>query len=96
MEEGSKKSYSEEIYTYGGKVTEKIKELIKKGNVRKIIVKKESGEVITEIPLNTGVAVGGILALAAPAIAAIGAAVGLMSRVKLEIIKTEEDPEENK
>jgi hypothetical protein len=95
MEEESKKSYSEEIYTYGSKVTEKIKELVKKGNVRKIIIKKESGEVITEIPLNTGVAVGGILALAAPAVAAIGAAAGLMSRVKLEIIKTEEDPEDN-
>jgi len=92
-----KKTYTEEIYTYGNKVTEKIKELIKKGNVRKIIVKKESGEKITEIPLNTGVAVGSILTLAAPALAAVGAAVGLLSRVKLEVVKVkEEEPDSRK
>lgn len=96
-----RRSWSEEFVVRGNQAVSKVRELIKKGQARKIIVRKESGEKMFEIPMNTGVAVGGLAAFAAPVLAAIGAAAALMSFVKIEVVRTDgappegEDPEAN-
>ena len=69
----------------GSEVVEKIKELVRQGNIRKLVIKKESGEVLFEIPVTYGVAVGAALAIGAPVLAAIGAAAALLTRVKVEV-----------
>ena len=69
----------------------RVKELIQEGNVRKLIFKKDSGEVIFELPLTAGVAVGGVITLIAPVLAAIGAVAGLLARVKVEVIRIDKD-----
>ena len=48
---------------------EKVKELIKAGNIRRIIIKKAEGETLIEIPLTVAV-VGAILV---PILAVVGA-----------------------
>lgn len=83
------RSWSEEFVVRGNEAVTKVKELIKKGRARKIIVRRENGQKMFEIPLNTGVAVGGIAALAAPVLAAVGAAAALMSFVKIEVVRTD-------
>lgn len=88
------KTWSEEILVAGGELVKKVKELIEKGNVRKIIIKKEDGSVLFEIPLTTGVAVGGALALFAPVLVAIGAVAGLLSHVRVEIIHNDDNNED--
>ncbi len=95
-EKKEKKTFKEEIEIAGSDLINRVKELIKEGNVRKLILKKDSGEVIFELPLTAGVAVGGVFALLAPVLAAIGAVAGLLARVKVEIIRTDKDPEDQK
>ncbi|PLX28434.1 hypothetical protein C0581_02280 [Candidatus Parcubacteria bacterium] len=65
----------EEYNISGDKLVSKIKEIVKEGNARKIIIKKEDGETLIEFPLTIG-AVG---VLAAPIIAAVGAFAALVS-----------------
>ncbi len=93
-----KKPWTEEIQVKGSELLGKIKELIKQGNIRKLILLKENGEVLFELPLTAGVAVGGALALMAPVLAAIGAMAALLTNVKVRIIRDEDgdgkpDPE---
>ncbi len=67
-----------------GEIVDKIKELVKKGNVTKIVVKRGE-DTLVNIPLNVGI-VGGILGIAAAPWAIIAAAVataGFSCRVEL-------------
>jgi hypothetical protein len=65
----------EEFKISGEKVIQKVKELIKEGNVRRIIIINEKGEPLMEIPLTFAV-VGTALA---PVLAAVGALAALIA-----------------
>ncbi len=71
----------EEFKVRGEQVVEKVKELIKEGNVRRVIVKDKKGKAIAEFPLTVGV-VGALLA--AP-LAAIGAIAALISECTISV-----------
>lgn len=86
-----KKSFTEEFMVRGSEAVQKVKDLIKEGNVRKVVVKNEEDKVLFEIPMSAGVAVGGALTLMAPILAALGAAAALLARVKIEVHRTDED-----
>ncbi len=73
-------SRTEEFTIRGDAVVAKIKELVHEGNIRRIIIKDESGQTLIEIPLTLGV-VGAVLL---PVWAAIGAIAALA--VKLTIV----------
>ena len=76
-------SGSEQFKLYGYEVLSKIKELIKKGNIQRIIIKNEKGKVMMEIPV-TFAAVG---VLVAPILAAVGALAALVNKCTIEVIK---------
>ncbi|MBU1100386.1 MAG: DUF4342 domain-containing protein [Bacteroidetes bacterium] len=65
----------------------KIEELIKEGNIRRIIIKDGEGKTFIEIPLSVGV----IGMLAAPVVAALGAIAGLVANFTIEVIKKEDE-----
>jgi VanZ family protein len=65
----------EEFKVNGERLVEKIKQLIKEGNVRRIIIKDEKGDVIMELPMTIAV-VGTVLA---PVLAAVGALAALLT-----------------
>jgi hypothetical protein len=88
-EKNDKKGLVEEIGLIAGDLFNRIRDLVKEGNVRRVIVKKEDGTVLLDIPLTGGALVAGGLVLFAPAIAAVVGVVGLVTRVKLEIVRTE-------
>ena len=71
----------------GGKLVDEIKKLIEQGNVRRIILRKENDEILMEIPLTAGVAVGGVVAFFAPVLAALGAMAALLARVKVQVVR---------
>lgn len=73
MEENNHKK--EEFKVSGDQIVGKIKELIKEGNVRRIIIKNEKGDSLMEIPL-TFALVGAVLA---PVLAAVGALAALVT-----------------
>ena len=66
------KGSTEEFEVTFGNVVNKIMELIREGNVRRITLKRE-GRTLVEIPLNAGLTVGAVTALVAPLLLGVGA-----------------------
>lgn len=77
----SEQHRTEEFSVNGDQVVEKVKQLIKEGNVRRVIIKNEKGESIMEFPVTAGVV--GVLLL--PTLAALGAAVALMTQCTIAV-----------
>ncbi len=74
-------STKEQFKVYGHELLLKIKELIKEGNVRRIIIKNEKDKVMMEIPVTFAV----IGAFFAPVLAAVGALAALMTKCTIEV-----------
>lgn len=72
---------NEEMRVSGDSLIAKIKELIHQGNIRRIILKNDQGQVLIEIPLTLGV-VGAIIL---PVWAAIGAIAALLVNVTIVV-----------
>jgi len=85
-DQASAKSWTEEFKVSGGEILNKVKELVHKGNVRRIILKDEQGKTFLEIPLTVGI-VGAVFA---PVLAAVGAIAALVSHLTIVVEKTEE------
>lgn len=77
------KTTREEFKVNGSEILAKVKELIKEGNARRIIIKNENGDTVIELPLTIG-AVG---ALIAPVLAAVGALAALMTNCTIVVEK---------
>ena len=90
MREKDPRPLPETITVAGGDLVEKIKALIHQGRIRRLVVRRQSGEALMEIPLNVGIGVAGVLTLAAPVLAALGAMAALVAQFRIEI---ERDPE---
>ncbi len=71
----------------GDRVIEKIKDLIREGNVRHIVIKNDEGRTLIEFPVSIGLA--GALLL--PVWAAVGAIAAMVTKCTIEV---ERDPEE--
>ena len=78
---------SEEFQFSGDTLLAKVKEIIRAGNIRRIIIKNEDGRVLVDIPLTIGV-VGTLLA---PQLAAIGAIAALVLKGSIVIEKEPPD-----
>ncbi len=88
-EETAETVNTEEFRVKGDELVTKIKELVHEGNIRRIIVKNESGHTLIEIPLTVGV-VGGVLSAAFfPVLAALGAIGAVVAHLTLVIEKRE-------
>ena len=88
-----RRTFTEEIELAGSQLVGRIKELVAEGNVRTIRVSTPGKEEpFLELPLTGGVVGGGVLLLAAPWLAAIGALAAIVAKVKVEVIR--EAPEE--
>lgn len=84
---GEDKTFTEEIEVAGSQLVERVKELVEEGNVRQLRIKNADDDVYLEIPLTVGVLVGGVVALAVPMMAALGAFAALVARVKIEVVR---------
>lgn len=80
------KTRTEEFKIKGTEILEKIKEIIRQGNVRRIILKTEEGKTFLEIPLTVGI----VGVLIAPVWAAIGAVAALVSSLTIVVEKVED------
>lgn len=88
------KTFSEEVEVAGHQLVNEVNRLIAEGNVRKLEIRSEKGDVFLSVPLTAGAFAGGVVAITAPWLAAIGAIAGLVGKVKLEIVRQE--PEADK
>jgi hypothetical protein len=77
---------TEEFRVNGEELIAKIKNLIKEGNIRKVIIKDKEGKTVFEIPLTFGV----VGALIAPQLAAIGAIAALLTEATVVVEKADQ------
>ncbi len=75
------KKQQEEFKVEGKKVVNKVKALIKEGNVRKITVKDSKGKVILSLPVTAGV----VGALLLPPLVVIGAIAALLTECTITV-----------
>lgn len=89
--EKNERSWTEEIKVTGSELVDRIKELMEEGNVRRLIIRKPDGQSLLEIPLTAGVAVGGVVTIMAPVLAALGALAALIAEFKVEVVREDEE-----
>jgi hypothetical protein len=80
------KYQKKEFRVSGEELVKKVKELIKEGKIRRIIIKNEDGKTLAEFPLTIGV----VGALLSPMWAAIGAIAALVSNCTIIVEKRED------
>jgi hypothetical protein len=83
------KSYQESFKVSGDEILSKVKEIIKEGNARRIIIKNEKEETILEFPLTIG-AIGVVLA---PVFAAVGTLTALATHCTIVVEKRTDEKE---
>lgn len=76
----------EEFKVDGEQLVAKVKEIIHEGNVRRIIIKNDKGEVLVELPLTVGV----VGALLVPVWAAVGAIAALAAHLTIIVEKVDQ------
>jgi hypothetical protein len=77
----------ETIKLQGSELLDKLKQIIREGNARRVVIKHE-GRIIAEFPLTAGV----VGALYAPVLAAIGAIVALLQDCSIEVERVVRGP----
>ena len=80
---------TERIKVSGKQLMEKVKELIKQGNVRRVRLIHD-GRPLIDIPLTIGATAAAATVLAAPVLAALGAIAALVTECTIEIEKVDE------
>ncbi|HYH02867.1 MAG TPA: DUF4342 domain-containing protein [Bacillota bacterium] len=85
--EQEERNRKEEFFVKGNELVDKVKEVVRKGNVTRIKVKQDD-KVLIEIPVTAGV----VGALVAPQLTVIGAVAALISRCTVEIERAETPP----
>jgi hypothetical protein len=88
--EGKARAFTEELEVAGSQLVDRVQELVKEGNVRKLVIKNPEDEKIIEMSLTLGAVGAGVVVLAAPWLAALGAIAALVARVKIEVVREEE------
>lgn len=76
----------DEFKVNGEELLSKVKQLVKEGNVRRIIINDKDGKTLMELPLTIGV-VGAVLA---PVLAAVGAVAALVSECTILVVRDKE------
>ncbi len=81
----AKRTRREEYKVQGEKIVAKVRELVREGNVRHVVIKNDQGKTLIEFPVTVGVAG----ALLVPVWAAIGALAALVTNCKIEVERGE-------
>jgi hypothetical protein len=81
---------TEEFQVKGDEILQKIKELLREGKIRRIIIKTDEGRTLLDIPLTFGV----LGALLAPQLAALGALAALVTQATIVVEKVERTSQE--
>ena len=85
------RTWTEQIEIAGSELVDRVRDLVEEGNVRRLIIRTQDGDTLLEVPLTPAVAVGGVVALIQPVLAALGALAALLARLQVEIVRTADD-----
>jgi Domain of unknown function (DUF4342) len=82
----SERTWYESIKVEGGQLLDKVAQLIREGNVRRIVI-RQGDRSIAEFPLTVGV----VGAMFSPVLAAVGALAALIGDCSIEVERVETD-----
>jgi len=88
------RTFTEEVKVTGRGLVKRVRKLIAEGNVRRLIIRKADGTRLLEIPLTAGAAVGGLLTIVQPVLAALGVLAMLLAEFKVEVVRVKDEGEE--
>jgi hypothetical protein len=81
---------SEKFTVSGSQVVDKVKQLIREGNIRRVRLLHE-GRTVIELPLTIGAPAAALGIVVAPVLAALGAFAALVTECTIEVEKIEKD-----
>ena len=81
------KTFTEEIEVAGHQLVGEVNRLVAEGDLRKLEIRSETGDVYLSVPLTAGAVAGGVVVVAPPWLAGIAAIAGLVGKVRLEIVR---------
>jgi len=90
VKEPDKRTFIEEFEVTGGQLVERVKELFADARAKRLVISSPDGDEIMTIPLTFGVVAGGILTIADPLLAALGALAALLTRARFEVVREAE------
>jgi len=90
--EPGRNSWSQEFTLLTDQLAQFIEQLLAAGKAQRLIIRKPDDQILLQIPLPTGVALSGILVLAAPTLTAIAALAALYAQVRVEVVYTGPPP----
>jgi hypothetical protein len=94
QQENKKRTFVEEMEVAGSELLDRIKQLMKEGNARRVTIRSSDGTELMTVPLTVGVVAGGLITISAPLLAALGAVAALVTRCKLEVVREVQEKEE--
>lgn len=86
-------TFAEELNVAGSQLVERLQDLVRQGNIRRLILRDQHGRTLLEVPLTLGVVGGAGVALFAPFLAAVGAIAALVTRINI-VVERYENPED--
>lgn len=87
-----KKTFTEELEVTGNQLVERVQEIVKQGNVRRLIIKSADDRELLNTTLTVGAVGGGALALVGGLpFAMLAAIAAVVARVKIEIVREVND-----
>lgn len=92
--EDKQRTFVEELEVAGSELLDRIKDLMKEGSTRRVTIRSSDGTELMTIPLTVGVVAGGLITVAAPLLAALGALAALVTRCKLEVVRVVSEDQE--
>jgi len=81
------KTFSDQLEVAGNQLVEKVQELVKEGNARRLIIRNAENEVLMDINLTVGVAASVVGVLAAWWVAPVAAIAAIFARLKIEVVR---------
>ena len=87
-------SVKERFTVSGTNLVEKVKELVRQGNIRRVRLIHEEKALI-DIPLTVGVPLAAATVLAVPVLAAVGVIAALVTECTIEVEREETDENKN-
>jgi len=93
-DQAHKPTWTELIDVRSDELVAQVKRLAAEGKVKRIRVIEPDGDIVLEMPLTIGAIAGGAVMIAAPLLALLGALAAFVTRVRIEVVRNGDRPEE--
>lgn len=88
----TKRTFTEELEVVGSQLVDRLQDIVRQGNVRRIVIKTSEDRVLLNTTLTVGTLAGGALALVGGLpLAVISVIAAAVARVKIEIVRELEE-----